>query len=436
MSLREIQDLQYYRGKKLTEFAQDANHPATVPTPLSTLRAAASTVPPPVLMPAPPKISLPNLTVADEPLHPKLLKLKAELVSILSIIPEKSMRWGTEFDPPEPESQGTEPQAGKQTGMDTAADEDEDEEVGEAGQAEVKSVAAAAPAEAVESKVQSTPAAAEGAPKTDSSPVAADNVKDSKDGDAAVETDTRRTGHNAEGTIDEDAAVKAERRRIQQARRSVANVRLIRDIRAATTSKELFDIVITIQNAIPLKYLIDFDPSRLPTNPTTLSVTAQRIYSLDRALRYEDWKGIEATIVNCEKPFRPRASTAPRCFNSIICTRYLGHEGRCTFHSDTLCTRIYDLTDLASSLAVTPQKVEAMTPAQLAELANRKRIREEAEAEERHRKVQMQAQAQQNSSMSLSTLNQANGGYYDPDSIEHVVPYVPTAAEITSLIWV
>jgi hypothetical protein len=546
MSLREIQDLQFYRGKKL--LVDEAGQP---PPQLRALRNASNLLnspagasgssssssgttaavthhhPPPVpapLQPAAPRVIHPHVILAEQTLAPKLLKLKAELVSILTIIPEKAWLWGPEYDvEPNPDGQKEDESDkasddGDDTGKEEGKEEGKQESKGDGKAVGSSEKAPSTPVGATEkTDPSSTPAAkadvaageapitgeesgsnnaevkSESGPSSSTVSETAENKMDvdvdessepkpttstassatAEPTSASTSADTSSNAANttssethAEGDVtasaqaenaagtemavvtaseDEDAKLekeRAERKRRRLLRRKNAMDKMIKGIRAASSSRELYDIFQVILKAIPATHIVDFDLTRLPNNGNSLAAVGLHIYCLDRALRYEDWKGIEANIVNSDRPtapYRPRTAFCQRCFSTVTCNRFFGHDGRCTQSTENV-TRYPELVDATPSAThpYTPghQNIPTLTPAQMAELANRKRLREEAEADERTRK-----QAMQQASQGMIVVGPGYGAYacfgaIDADSIEHVVPYIPTAAEISSIIWV
>ena len=325
----------------------------------------------PPLMVTPMKANLPHVVLAEVPMSARLLKLKAELMSIFCILPESSLRWGPEVD----------------------------------------TIASSSTA-------------------------------------VAVVTDEKLVSNGSEQTEEEQKMALLNQ---LAARNKKASEWIITKVRSAGSAKELFEVVNFILSAIPAAYLVDFDINKLPRSSTSLAAVAVRIYAIDRALKYEDWKGIEQSITVSDKPFRPRVSFCPRCVGTVTCVRFLCHEGRCSNPVDQV-TRFPELND-AVGMVTYPHSSHShisqpnnATSSSISSNANQaagaldarsKRARgimdddDDRIAKRPTQPLPASAAINNNAGLLAGGLQGA-----DADSIENVQPYYPAAHEVTMAIWV
>ena len=120
---------------------------------------------------------------------------------------------------------------------------------------------------------------------------------------------------------------KVERKLKRRLKRKQHNERIINLIQCARTPQELLDVLIEIEEAIPKTCKYHLNDDALPSTADTCAALAIRIYVLDRRIRYGEIKEIEKQ--GMERQYRPRYQFAPRCMMSSACTKYLSHTGKC-----------------------------------------------------------------------------------------------------------
>ena len=131
-------------------------------------------------------------------------------------------------------------------------------------------------------------------------------------------------------------AAKAEKRsrRLERRRLSRAHVdRVLGLIQAAQTPQDLLAVVVLLEESIADAKVRSYHKHALPYEAPTVAAVALRVYAVDRAIRYGDFKvhGLEArqSADVTALPFRPRWQTQPRCLASAGCCGPLWHAGRC-----------------------------------------------------------------------------------------------------------
>lgn len=195
----------------------------------------------------------------------KLIKLKGELLNLLFIFPEKSLRWPDQ-------------DAASETSINAA---------GETAAAQVHASAA----KYVSSGLLPPPS-------IDLSP---ENVE----------------------RLAERAARKAKRR----LRRKLAAENFISAVQKASTPQQLMTQILLLENIVPPQFLFRMPRYVLPSEAHSCAALAIRIFFFDRCIAYHELIGVENAGVAC--PLKLRFQFAPRCHLSPFCTRFLGHSGKC-----------------------------------------------------------------------------------------------------------
>ncbi len=150
----------------------------------------------------------------------------------------------------------------------------------------------------------------------------------------------------------ERLADKAARKAKRRLKRKLAIERFMNNILNAATPQQLLDEVLVFESAVPANLLFVYNQQILHRTTDCLSAVAQRIYVLDRALRYDEMKGAEMQSSACT--YKLRTQFAPRCFLSASCTRFMCHGGKCSNFTDQ-ASRVPDLFDQnAAPTAVRP----------------------------------------------------------------------------------
>jgi hypothetical protein len=307
---------------------------------------------------------LPHMCISKSILHPKMLKLKAELMCLVYAIPDVLVRWPCDSEGCDDEQLGARAEGEKAGGGGGGA------KVRNEGEGDEKAVDAKGilkegvevkmeMAEAVKSEGSGIDDDKDRATKTEhgnedarspsavsAQPETAVAVSSPKNGvqvpAARIQADTAA----AEGVEKVGKAQREERRR-------KARDRLLPRVQEAQDASDMMDILLFVESIIPATALLGFDQRKLPCKAQTLAEVAVRLYTLDRSLRYDDFKGMPACLVGEEKPFRPRTNFAPRCLRSPLCVRHLGHEGTCQISRDPKC-RIPPLDDSKVLVATSP----------------------------------------------------------------------------------
>jgi hypothetical protein len=188
------------------------------------------------------------------------------------------------------------------------------------------------------------------------------SIKEGEHGEKMIQEDNVNNNEKVnldEGKTEEELAIekqskaladKAERKKKRRAKRKLGMEKIITSIQNASTAQEMLDIVIEIEDLIPSSFTTDYDKVAMPSHGVTCSVVAMRIFSLDRALRYDAQeytdKGIGPGICTSHKQFQPRYMFTMRCLSSIQCGFFNGHGGKCNHVNQNVCrSRTPDILD-------------------------------------------------------------------------------------------
>lgn len=267
---------------------------------------------------------LSHIVTSTEQVSARFLKLKGELLNMFYMMPEKSLRL-PELD-----------EAGEQA-------------IADAGNEAANNIRAGL-AKISNTNGSSGAAAAPPAPSVAASAVAAAADKGE---DSGGEGDGKPTAASGAGGIDfsqsnvERLADKAARKAKRRMRRKLSMDKFLQDVQTATTPQQLLDVVISLEGAIPQGLVYKYSRKQLPLRSDTLAETAVRLYALDRAIAYDDIKGVENNYMMCH--FRLRSLFYPRCMQSSSCNRSLGHCAKCNIMVDNPNgSRIPDFQDTSN----------------------------------------------------------------------------------------
>lgn len=130
------------------------------------------------------------------------------------------------------------------------------------------------------------------------------------------------------------AEEKALRKKKRREKRKQANERILHMIQTATHPQQLFDCLLEIEKAIPTGWALDLDNNPLPQCAPTCAAFALRLFTLDRAIRYDEIPGVEA--ISQRLQYKPRVNFVCKCFVASSCRYVLGHPGRCVLVNDPI----------------------------------------------------------------------------------------------------
>ena len=145
---------------------------------------------------------------------------------------------------------------------------------------------------------------------------------------------------------------KVERKLKRRLKRRQNNERIMSLIQSARTPQELLDVLVEVEEAIPKIYKYTLNDEALPSTADTCAALAVRIYVLDRRIRYEEIKEVEKQ--GMDRQYRPRYQFSPRCLMSSSCNKFLSHAGKCLQDSPLLTgtgSRIPDINDVMFNYA-------------------------------------------------------------------------------------
>ena len=264
---------------------------------------------------------------------------------------------------------------------------------------------------------------------------------------------------------------------------------LVKRIQAADSPAALMRCVYYVEESIPAQLRRTYNSWALPFASATYSQVAVRLFGVDRFVRYDLCRSLEATAANLPyMSFSPRTCSQPRCMSAVMCCRPMFHSGSCThgvvcayvtaaappppnsaapiLHEGRplrqMATRQHEIFDVSGTFFTPAQGVE-MSDAKLSSMQavfddQQLKQRAAAEAERKEKLVQEQrANTQrvraQNAAQRLGANNtvrrfDAATGEYEEDEfsdderakrerevkvkidIEYVIPYRPTQAEM------
>jgi hypothetical protein len=140
-------------------------------------------------------------------------------------------------------------------------------------------------------------------------------------------------------------AEKASRKAKRRLRRKLCMENFLASVQGAETAQQLLQAVIVLEAAIPLSMLYKYPRAQLPVRAHTLADVAVRMYALDRAIAYDEIRGMENVAAQCS--YKLRFQFYPRCTQSAQCNRFLCHPGKCQMVGESRdATRIPDFSDV------------------------------------------------------------------------------------------
>eukprot|EP00128_Syssomonas_multiformis_P019034 Colp12_sorted_trinity150504_noHs@8024 len=294
--------------------------PAPVPVPQVVVPRPA---PQPVVQAARPSF-LPNthIVLSSEVVSARLLRLKAELLNMFYIMPEKTLRL-PELD-----------EAGEKAIADAGA---------EAANNIRNGIAKLSANKAGDASAAAAPAATvtEGGEKMD------EDAEDKPEASAAslpvVSGDAASSALDMSMSNVERLADKAARKAKRRLRRKLSMEKFVKDVQDATTPQQLLDVTVVLEGAIPQGQMYKYNRASLPLDASTFATLARRVFALDRAIAYDEIRGVENN--SAAVPVRLRYQFYPRCIQSTSCSKFCGHAGKCVSFNDT-GSRIPDFQDV------------------------------------------------------------------------------------------
>jgi len=303
-----------------------------------------------------------------------------------------------------------------------------------------------------------------------------DNEVDSSVSSSASDSESS----DSEGEDPKSQKVKTEKTRLkpeQQAEQdNVSKTKnlvdtLVKMIQSATNPAEMMRCVYFVEETIPFRLRRAYDAWALPFDAVTCAQVATRLFGIDRFVRYDLCKSLEATAVTLQvSAFSPRSCAHPRCMSTVMCGLPLFHSGYCghaIVHCITpvaagqlpkpakqLATRHQEIYD-ATGYFFTPAQGMEVDDARLAALRaafddqRRKQLAaQEAEARERlalEQRSTMARNRQHNASLKSgnNTMREFEEDEFSDEErlkkdrevkikidIEYVIPYRPTIEEM------
>jgi hypothetical protein len=274
-------------------------------------------------------------------------------------------------------------------------------------------------------------------------------------------TDLKPTDTSEALDLDDEAKKKSERKMKRRLRRKKALDKLIRQVQDAQTPEELLTVIQAQDQLIPFGLLLGYNLSTLPYSASTIADVAIRVYALDRALRYEEMKGMDACLIGAERTIRPRIHFCPRCALHPNCVRFFHHDGSCLYLENVDERRGTRIPEINDDVALIPpvqfanmqQHVQnmqqqqaqlAMKPNQLPTMPSYGNKPDQTSA---NVAAIAAMRAKQNITSAPSTSASESIAYQyaaanqrkllgQEKDIESVHPYFPTATEISSTHWV
>lgn len=392
---------------------------------------AALTLPPRPAAPMPPAavpkpasfLHAQHVVLSNEVVSARLLRLKAELLNIFYIMPEKTLRL-PELD-----------EAGEKAIADAGAEAANNIRNG------IAKLSAAKPA---------APMAE--APEASAAPVAAEKDDEKVEGTSAPTAETvaptpapaateSTSGNNSMDMTMSNVdrlADKAARKAKRRLRRKLSMEKFIKDIQEATTPQQLLEVTIILEGAIPQGTMYKYNRASLPMDAVTMATLARRVFALDRAIAYDEIKGVENNVNTV--PVRLRYQFYPRCFMSASCSKFCGHAGKCISINDN-GSRIPDFQDVQFNRAPGVQPYQYQAPANrplYGSNNNNNMAAQLALANQRKAAYlqQLAALRPKDEDLPLEEIINKLLQVRKELDIENITPYCPPAAAVTEFEWI
>jgi hypothetical protein len=333
---------------------------------------------------------LPPIVTSNPVVSARMLKLKAELLNMFYLMPEKALRL--------PE-------------LDEAAEK----AIADVGNEAANSIRA-------------------GLIKISGANKAASSGGEGQEGDGQGQPKTNidLSAANVERLADK-AARKAKRR----LRRKLSMEKFLKDVQDATTPQQLLHMVMSLESALPAVLMYKYNKDQLPVTADTLAGAALRLYALDRVIAYDEIKGVENNAVQC--PYRLRMQFYPRCVIMGSCNRFIGHTGKCSNVTDAAASRLPEFQDIAglTRIGQTPYQPTAYRPSMAPTGSNMSATQQQMLANQRRLQYmqQMAALKPKDEDLPLEEILKRLRAVRKELDIEIIAPYMP-AKDITAMDWV
>ncbi len=408
---------------------------------LGVMRATPALPPRPV-MPVPilPKpVAFQNaqhVVLSNEVVSARLLRLKAELLNIFYIMPEKTLRL-PELD-----------EAGEKAIADAGAEAANNIRNGIARLSATKPAAPAA-ASTETPEVTSAPAVAEKEKEKEGEEENAETQAApvvepvSTAAPAAPVAASTADGASSSGNVDmsmsnvDRLADKAARKAKRRLRRKLSMEKFIKDIQDATTPQQLLEVTIILEGAIPQGTMYKYNRACLPMDAVTLATLARRVFALDRAIAYDEIKGVEHNVNTV--PVRLRYQFYPRCFMSASCSKFCGHPGKCISINDN-GSRIPDFQDVQFNRTPGLQPYQYQAPANRPGYGSNTNNMAAQIALANQRKAaymqQLAAMRPKDEDLPLEEIINKLLQVRKELDIENITPYCPPATAVTEFEWI
>ena len=135
------------------------------------------------------------------------------------------------------------------------------------------------------------------------------------------------------------------------------SLKFVRRVQVASTELELLDCLMELEEVLPPEALVMYNKEILPgTVSGGGGEVAMRLFSLDRAIRYET---VELNLKGEKLGFKPRTAFVPKCPISVLCTKNMCHSGKCEYirtGKESIrheYSRVSDEIDTVSSMQLT-----------------------------------------------------------------------------------
>ena len=413
----------------------------TMSAPAMTLAAMKAPVLPPrpvMPVPMPPKpVAFQNaqhVVLSNEVVSARLLRLKAELLNIFYIMPEKTLRL-PELD-----------EAGEKAIADAGAEAANNIRNGIARLSAAKpAVPAATPGAATEAQEATAEKEKEGEEENaenKATPAPAAEALSAATPAASAAASTA-DGASGSGNVDmsmsnvDRLADKAARKAKRRLRRKLSMEKFIKDIQDATTPQQLLEVTIILEGAIPQGTMYKYNRACLPMDAVTLATLARRIFALDRAIAYDEIKGVEYNVNTV--PVRLRYQFYPRCLMSASCSKFCGHVGKCIFVNDN-GSRIPDFQDVQFNRTPGLQPYQYQAPANRPGYGSNTNNMAAQIALANQRKAaylqQLAALRPKDEDLPLEEIITKLLQVRKELDIENITPYCPPATAVTEFEWI
>jgi hypothetical protein len=123
-------------------------------------------------------------------------------------------------------------------------------------------------------------------------------------------------------------AEKASRKARRRLRRKLAVENFTKAVQSAVSPAELMTQVLVLESSIPPPLLYVCNNLSLPSLANTSADVALRIFSIDRLIAYDEIGYLENAAMS--SPVKLRVCFSLRCHLNGLCSRYLGHGGKCS----------------------------------------------------------------------------------------------------------